>query len=77
LLDIDLAILGSKPSRFAEYEQQIQQEYAWVSEGKYHEKCKKVLAHFYQAHPLFKTEYFQDKLENQAKINLEKVLKAN
>ncbi|MCK4103356.1 HD domain-containing protein [Acinetobacter radioresistens] len=77
LLDIDLAILGSKPSRFAEYEQQIQQEYAWVSEGIYHEKRKKVLSHFYQAHPLFKTEYFQDKLENQAKINLEKVLKAN
>ena len=35
-------------------------------------KSAKVLSHFYQAHPLFKTEYFQDKLENQAKINLEK-----
>jgi predicted metal-dependent HD superfamily phosphohydrolase len=30
LLDIDLAILASDPMRFAEYERQIQQEYAWV-----------------------------------------------
>lgn len=35
LLDIDLAILASDPVRFAEYERQIQQEYAWVEPSLY------------------------------------------
>ena len=35
LLDIDLAILAASPERFAEYEQQIQQEYAWVDPDVY------------------------------------------
>ncbi|MEE9352425.1 MAG: hypothetical protein V3U78_09205 [Thiotrichaceae bacterium] len=30
VVDIDLAILGAKPARFAEYEKQVRQEYQWV-----------------------------------------------
>lgn len=72
LLDIDLAILAASPERFVEYEQQIQQEYAWVDPDIYSIKRKEVLAHFYQTEPLYQTEYFQKCFEQRAKENLRK-----
>lgn len=74
LLDIDLAILAASPERFAEYEQQIQQEYAWVDPDIYLIKRKQVLAHFYQTEPLYQTEYFQQSLEQRAKSNLKNII---
>ena len=73
LLDIDLAILAALPARFVEYEQQIQQEYAWVEPELYAGKRKEVLQHFYQTEPLYQTEYFQQNFELQAKQNLNRV----
>lgn len=70
LLDIDLAILGSRPQRFAEYEHQIQQEYSWVEAELYKVKRAEVLNHFYQMKTLYQTEYFRNILENSAKNNL-------
>ena len=49
LLDIDLAILAATPERFMQYEQQIQQEYAWVDPEVYSIKRKEVLMNFYQS----------------------------
>ncbi|MGG2098692.1 metal-dependent hydrolase [Acinetobacter haemolyticus] len=74
LLDIDLAILAASPECFAEYEQQIQQEYAWVDPDVYLIKRKEVLGHFYQAEPLYQTEYFQQNFEQRAKQNLKRIL---
>lgn len=74
LLDIDLAILAASPERFDEYEQQIQQEYAWVDPDVYSIKRKQVLAHFYQTEPLYQTEYFQQLLEQRAKSNLKNII---
>lgn len=70
LLDIDLAILAASSDRFAEYERQIQKEYAWVDPDIYLIKRKQVLAHFYQTEPLYQTEYFQQNFEQRAKENL-------
>ncbi|MHA3083610.1 HD domain-containing protein [Acinetobacter sp. ANC 5383] len=70
LLDIDLAILGSSPARFAEYQQQIRQEYVWVDEQIYQEKRNVVLRQFYLTQPLYQTRYFQQHYEQQAKTNL-------
>lgn len=70
LLDIDLAILGSSKRRFAEYEQQIQQEYSWVDADLYRVKRVEVLNYFLEMKPLYQTEYFRDLLEEQAKNNL-------
>ncbi|MBP8005997.1 MAG: metal-dependent hydrolase [Acinetobacter sp.] len=72
LLDIDLAILAASAERFVEYEQQIQQEYAWVDPEIYKIKRKVVLQHFYQTEPLYQTEYFQKCFEQRAKENLRK-----
>lgn len=74
LLDIDLAILGSSPQRFAEYQQQIRQEYAWVDELMYQEKRHAVLRQFYLTQPLYQTRYFQQHYEQQAKANLKQEL---
>lgn len=74
LLDIDLAILAASPERFAEYKQQIQQEYAWVDPDVYSIKRKEVLTHFYQAKPLYQTEYFQHSFEQRAKMNLKNII---
>ncbi|MCU4336634.1 HD domain-containing protein [Acinetobacter dispersus] len=74
LLDIDLAILAASPERFAEYEQQIQQEYAWVDTDVYSIKRKQVLAHFYQIEPLYQTEYFQKNFGQRAKDNLKNLM---
>ena len=70
LLDIDLAILGSSAERFAEYQQQIQFEYAWVESGVYQVKRKQFLQQFEQMNPIFQTSYFNQRLEKQAKRNL-------
>lgn len=74
LLDIDLAILAAAPERFIQYEQQIQQEYAWVDPEVYLIKRKEVLAHFYQSVPLYQTTYFQKTFELSAKQNLKSTL---
>lgn len=74
LLDIDLAILAATPERFMQYEQQIQQEYAWVDLEVYSIKRKEVLAHFYQSDPLYQTAYFQQNFELRAKQNLQRTL---
>ena len=74
LLDMDLAILAASPERFAEYEQQIQREYAWVDPEIYSIKRKEVLAHFYQTEPLYQTEYFQQNFGQRAKGNLRGLL---
>ncbi|WP_336169738.1 HD domain-containing protein [Acinetobacter sp. 161(2023)] len=74
LLDIDLAILAAAPERFMQYEQQIQQEYAWVDPEVYSIKRKEVLVHFYQSEPLYQTGYFQKNFELNAKQNLKQIL---
>ncbi|WP_110975383.1 metal-dependent hydrolase [Acinetobacter sp. WCHAc060042] len=74
LLDIDLAILASNPIRFAEYERQIQQEYAWVEPPLYAQKRQQVLRHFLEIQPLYQTPLFQKRYEHQAKQNLAQIL---
>lgn len=74
VLDIDLAILGRDAKRFAEYQQQIQQEYAWVEPEIYQLKRAAVLQHFYSMQPLYQTEYFQHNFEHRAKENLKAFL---
>lgn len=74
LLDIDLAILASDPMRFAEYERQIQQEYAWVEPALYVQKRQQVLRHFLETQPLYQTPFFQKCYERLAKQNLAQTL---
>lgn len=69
-LDIDLAILGAPPNRFAEYEEAIRAEYSWMSEEVFLQKRAVVMRRFLARTPIFFTFYFQERLEQRARKNL-------
>jgi predicted metal-dependent HD superfamily phosphohydrolase len=71
LVDIDLAILGADPARFAEYDAQVAAEYAWVPRFVYRFKRRQVLRTFLARPALYQTPYFRERLEAQARRNLE------
>ena len=70
LVDIDLAILGAAPERFAEYERQVRAEYAWVPGFLYRYKRRQLLREFARRVPLYRTPALRERLEAQARINL-------
>lgn len=70
LLDIDLAILGAPPERFAEYEQQVRQEYSWVAWPAFCTGRAAILRAFLQRPTIYRTVYFRTRLETQARANL-------
>lgn len=70
LVDIDLAILGAPPERFAEYEQQIRAEYAHVPHDVFEPRRRLILARFLARDPLYQTPGMQARCEAQARINL-------
>ena len=70
LVDIDLAILGADPERFAEYDTQVRAEYAWVPWPIYGIKRRQVLQGFLQRSAIYATPYFHTRLEQQARTNL-------
>lgn len=70
LIDIDLSILGALPDRFEEYEQGIRDEYRWVPDAIFKVKRRSVLDKFLQRKTIFHTQYFIERYERQARINL-------
>jgi predicted metal-dependent HD superfamily phosphohydrolase len=74
LVDIDLAILGAKPDRFAEYELQIKAEYAWVPGWLYRRKRRAILKEFFDRNPIYSTDYFNALFEQKARDNLQRAL---
>lgn len=71
LLDADLSILGKNNNVYLEYTKQIRKEYSIYPDFLYKPGRKKVLEHFLQLESIFKTEYFKNKYEIQARKNLE------
>ena len=74
LLDLDLSILGQPDDIYKQYAEQIRKEYHIYPDFMYRKGRKKVLHHFLEQETIFKTAYFQDNLEHQAKINLKQEL---
>ena len=70
LVDIDLAILGSPPARFAAYEQDIRREYASVPETRYRAARRAVLQRFLAQGNIYHTAQARELLEAQARLNL-------
>ncbi len=76
VIDIDLAILGAAPARFAEYERQVRSEYAAVPSELFKEKRRAVLAHFLARPALYTTPALRARFENQARANLQRAIGA-
>jgi predicted metal-dependent HD superfamily phosphohydrolase len=74
LVDIDLAILGAAPARFAEYEQQIREEYGHVPDGLFRPKRRAILRSFLERPRLYSTPQFHAALEDTARANLQRAI---
>ncbi|MFC0427186.1 HD domain-containing protein [Chryseobacterium scophthalmum] len=75
LLDADLSVLGKSSEAYSEYTKQIRKEYSIYPDFLYKPGRKKVLQHFLELESIFKTEFFRNKYETQARENLEFELK--
>lgn len=74
LVDLDLAILAAAPARFAEYQQQIRAEYAWVAEDVYQQKRQQLLTRLYNGGDIYHHCELKAVLEPLARANLRQVL---
>jgi predicted metal-dependent HD superfamily phosphohydrolase len=69
-LDFDLAILGSSTAEFADYEEAVRREYAWVSEPQWIAGRRAVLEHFLARPSIYATAQFRATHETAARRNL-------
>lgn len=76
LVDIDLAILGAAEPRFAQYQQQIRDEYAFVPEELFKPRRRALLGSFLDRPRIYSTSYFHALLEERARANLRGALDA-
>ncbi|WP_410211067.1 metal-dependent hydrolase [Aquirhabdus sp.] len=74
LVDIDLSILGETEERFAEYDRQVRQEYAWVADEIFKEKRREILEGFLARPQIFNSEYFFTHFERSARKNLKRAI---
>lgn len=76
LVDIDLAILGAPPERFAEYERQIRREYRRVPDRAFRAARARVLGGFRDRARIYATPRFASWLEAAARRNLDAAVAA-
>ncbi|MGF1689397.1 hypothetical protein L4C36_22505 [Photobacterium japonica] len=70
LLDIDLSILGAPTAHFQQYETAIRHEYHFVPGPQYQQGRIAVLQHFLEQPSIYRTEIYQRRYEQQARLNL-------
>jgi predicted metal-dependent HD superfamily phosphohydrolase len=75
-LDMDLAILGGTPKKFAAYEAAVRREYAWVREAKWRAGRRQVLEKFLARESIYASPQFRVSHEARARKNLAKALAA-
>ena len=77
LVDIDLAILGAPPRRFAQYERQIRAEYRHVAPASFTSRRDAILRAFLEREHVYATAHFRSRFEAQARANLARALTAS
>ncbi|MBK1895586.1 HD domain-containing protein [Chryseobacterium paridis] len=70
LLDADLSILGKDTETYMDYTKKIRKEYGIYPDLLYKPGRKKVLKYFLELEHIFKSDYFKNKYENQARVNI-------
>jgi predicted metal-dependent HD superfamily phosphohydrolase len=71
-IDADLSILGADWQTYFKYLNSVRKEYAIYPNLIYNPGRKKVLQHFLSMDRIYKTDYFFDNFEDQAKFNMQK-----
>lgn len=69
--DADLSMLGASPADYKIYKENIRKEYSVYPDLLYNPGRKKVLMHFLSMHRIYKSDYFFQRYESTARINLE------
>lgn len=75
IVDIDLAIFGKCPEVFQEYEVNIRKEYSKYNNEVFNKSRIKILRDFLDRPHIYYTEFFRQKYEIQARINLQEAIK--
>ena len=70
--DADLSILGQDWETYSAYYKNVRKEYAIYPNFLYNKGRKKALIHFLQMDRLFKTDFFYEQYERQARENLQR-----
>lgn len=73
-LDCDMAILGATPEAFAAYDRAIAEEYASVPRWLYRVKRRQFFKKLLRSERIFLSDFFRDRLETQARRNLQLML---
>jgi predicted metal-dependent HD superfamily phosphohydrolase len=68
--DADLSVLGATPELYLEYSRQIRKEYGSYPDFMYKPGRQKVIEHFLHMERIYKTGFFFNKYERQARSNL-------
>lgn len=74
LVDIDLAILGADEPRFAEFERQVRDEYAFVPDAVFRSRRRAILQAFLQRPRIYGTDHFRAAREEMARRNLRRAI---
>jgi len=72
--DADLCVLGQPPELYKEYTNQVRKEYFIYPDSAYQEGRRKIIEYFLEMDKIYKTDYFQEKYETQARRNLSEEL---
>lgn len=76
LIDADLSILGKSWEKYTEYIKQIRKEYSIYPNLLYNSGRKKVLEHFLNFEEIYKTGFFKERYEKQARENISREIES-
>lgn len=74
MIDVDLSILGKQKEVYDIYEKNIRKEYSYVKDDVFNFHRQKILDNFLNRDRIYLTDFFYDKYEKQAMINLKNAI---
>jgi pantetheine-phosphate adenylyltransferase len=75
LVDVDLAILGRSQRLYDLFEKNIKKEYDWVPRDQFVIGRKKILQSILDRPTVYQTDFFRNRYENQARVNMQNAIK--
>jgi len=71
LLDADMCVLGASPDVYREYAEGVREEYSVFPDLLYNPGRKKILRQFLAMERIFSTDYFYERFEKKARLNIQ------